>query len=252
MANQVTLYQLAPDDLALFQTNLQTQPQDWYYRTHPVKYTLNTRRFRTIEIEQIDFDNTIVLLGDNAIFGMGLDNSDTLSSQLEKITGIQCINLGCSATSGGSNNLTLLNLKVLLSEVKPKAFVIGWTDLDRYAYKHMYIPTGAWVPLSPTTLGNNPKKDPVFQAHLNDGTILQLAQQSIADAQDVITSAGVPCIQCTFSDYTKWPAATLPLLNSLKYYASTDLARDLKSPGRETISFAAQDIAQQLKTLNVW
>ena len=42
--------------------NLEKNPENWYYRTNPVEYALNSQQFRTKEFKVIDWKNSIVLI----------------------------------------------------------------------------------------------------------------------------------------------------------------------------------------------
>jgi hypothetical protein len=87
------------DDEEHFFKHLLSEPNNWYYRKHSVTYTFNSKNYRTKEFDEIDWKNSIVIFGGSDVMGEGLDDSDVISNQLEKITGIPVINMGISGTS---------------------------------------------------------------------------------------------------------------------------------------------------------
>jgi hypothetical protein len=113
-----------------FLESLQVKPKDWYYRHNPVNYTLNSHKFRTKEFKDIDWKNSIVLLGCSYTFGVGVTDDDTISAQLEKITGKPVVNLG---QPGVSNAVIAYNSYYLKENYpKPLAVVNLWTGMFRW------------------------------------------------------------------------------------------------------------------------
>jgi hypothetical protein len=122
------------DTKELFEKNLKTQPNDWYYRTHPVKYTLNSLGYRTKEFEDIDWKESIVIFGCSVIFGIGITDEHTIAYFLEQLSGRPVINMG----SGGTSIQSALHNSIILADSKyptPKAVIYSFTDLYRF---HLY------------------------------------------------------------------------------------------------------------------
>lgn len=120
------------DSEELFLENLKTQPDDWYYRTAEVNYTLNSEGYRAPEFDTVDWENSVVIFGCSQVFGIGVDDSDTLSSQLSNLIGKPVINLGVSGSSmmfAYHNSIILKNICV-----KPLAVIQMWTHHDRAVY----------------------------------------------------------------------------------------------------------------------
>jgi hypothetical protein len=129
-----TLNYNCTDTKELFEENLKTQPADWYYRTHPVKYTLNSLGYRTKEFEDIDWKESIVIFGCSYIFGTGVTDEHTIPYFLEQLSGRPVINMGI----GGSSIQNALHNSIILANSKyptPKAVVYSFTDLCRF---HLY------------------------------------------------------------------------------------------------------------------
>lgn len=119
-----------PDDYDLYQKNLRKQPQYWYYRDNPIKYTVNSQGYRTKEFDQINWKNSIVLFGCSHVFGIGNDDKHTISYYLEELTGIPVINMGIN---GSSIQSALHNSLVLNNKYEtPKLIIYSWTSIIRY------------------------------------------------------------------------------------------------------------------------
>ena len=119
------------DTKELFEENLKTQPDDWYYRTHEVKYTLNSFGYRTKEFDDIDWKESIVIFGCSNIFGIGVADEHTIPYFLEQLSGRPVINMGM----GGSSIQTALHNSIILNDSEyptPKAVVNMLTSLTRF------------------------------------------------------------------------------------------------------------------------
>ena len=135
-----------PSDIQkLFEQNLKTQPEDWYYRTYPVKYTLNSLGYRTKEFDDIDWKESIVIFGCSHIFGAGVTDEHTIPYFIEQLSGRPVINMGIP----GSSIQTSLHNSIILNDSKyptPKAVVNVWTELGRYQLHENNVVTnmGIW------------------------------------------------------------------------------------------------------------
>ena len=126
-----TLNYNCSDTKETFEKNLKTQPEDWYYRTHPVKYTLNSSGYRTREFDDIDWKESIVIFGCSHTFGTGVTDEHTIPYFLEQLSGRPVINMGI----GGSSIQTSLHNSIILVDSEyptPKAVVYIWTALSRF------------------------------------------------------------------------------------------------------------------------
>ena len=140
-----TLNYNCTDSKELFEQNLKTQPQDWYYRTHPVKYTLNSLGYRTKEFDDIDWKESIVIFGCSYIFGTGVTDEHTIPHFLEQLSGRPVINMGIP----GSSIQTALHNSIILSDSEyptPKVVVIFLPNLYRFQIyeKHKVQNCGLW------------------------------------------------------------------------------------------------------------
>ena len=136
----------SPDDTKeSFKQNLKTQPEDWYYRTHPVNYTLNSLGYRTKEFDDVDWKESIVMFGCSYVFGAGVSDEHTIPYFLEQLSGRPVINMGIE----GCSIQTVLHNSIILNDSKystPKAVVNMITGLSRYQlYKGDYVDNmGGW------------------------------------------------------------------------------------------------------------
>lgn len=124
------------DTEQLFKHNLQTQPTDWYYRTHAITYTLNQDGYRIDqELNEIDWAMSTVIFGCSNVFGDGIEEQYTISRQLETLISEPVINLGIG---GASAELIRHNITLLLEYLpKPRRVIILWPDRTRcVSYEH--------------------------------------------------------------------------------------------------------------------
>jgi hypothetical protein len=132
------------DTPELFAYNLKVQPEDWYYRHAPVRYTLNRQGYRTAEFNTIDWGNSIVIFGCSNVFGVGVDDKYTLATQLSELVNKPVINMG---VGGGSITFSLHNAIILRDHYPtPLAVINLWTDYSRTVYYHKKKVTacGSW------------------------------------------------------------------------------------------------------------
>ena len=118
------------DSKGNFAVSLEKKPEDWYYRTNKVEYTLNSERFRTKEFKDIDWKNSIVLLGCSCTFGTGVTDDDTIAAYLQRITGKYVVNLGQIAASNSAIAYNSYYLKEHYPT--PLAVVNIWTNIHRW------------------------------------------------------------------------------------------------------------------------
>jgi len=130
-ASSIVLDHIAIDTDKLFAASLLTQPQDWYYRNHEVKYSLNSHGHRSKEISDIDFDNYILFAGASASFGAGLELDLSYAAMTSKLVGCDYYNLG---VSGSGVDVLMYNIVNWMSvaQKKPKAVIIHWPDYNRF------------------------------------------------------------------------------------------------------------------------
>ena len=125
---------LGTDSEELFKKNLTSQPDSWLYRTQSVKYTCNSMDYRTVEFKDIDWASSVVLFGCSNVFGIGLDDSQTISSHLSNMINCPIINMGIG---GSSIDFSLYNSVILNAGYPtPKGIVHIWSSPNRAGYYH--------------------------------------------------------------------------------------------------------------------
>ena len=123
---------LSVDSRDDFEESLRVKPEDWYYRNNPVEYRLNSQQFRTKEFKDIDWKNSIVILGCSLTFGVGVTEEHTIASYLQKITGKYVVNLG---HPGLTNGLIAYNSYYLKENYPTPLSVVNlWTHMVRSFY----------------------------------------------------------------------------------------------------------------------
>ena len=124
------------DTSEVYQENLKRQPKDWHYRNHKIGYDVNQSGYRTKEFKDIDWENSMVIFGDSMVFGIGVSEEETISGQVEKMTGIPTVNLG---VPGSSPTFTLHNSMLLMKSFPtPKYVVFNWSSSCRTVLYNEY------------------------------------------------------------------------------------------------------------------
>lgn len=117
------------DSRELFEHNLRVQPEDWIWRNKQVHYTINSQGYRCPEFETIDWSNSILMFGCSYVFAPGVDDSDTMASQLSLLINRPVINLGQGATD---DLFQFANSNILYAAgVRPLAVIYLWPGIHR-------------------------------------------------------------------------------------------------------------------------
>ncbi len=221
-----------------YENSLETQPQDWHYVTQKVEYHYNAHGFRAPELSTIDWTKSIVIFGCSQTEGIGLDESETISAQLQKITGIPVINMGVGASA---MYLSYVNNLVLRKNYPTPLGVINyWTSNKRIFFNGKY-----------RTVCASPVRNRNFYAayYLNMAQNLGFSMGDIDHDENFKAKV--------FSDSTKvlwentryaeatWIDDTAGALGCKKI-DRVDYARDLGHQGPQTARKAAEYFAEQL------
>jgi hypothetical protein len=214
------------DTEELYQKHLLSQPNDWYYRNNTVTYTVNSQGYRCPEFNQVDWANSIVLIGCSNVYGVGIDDVHTLDKELSKLTNCTVINLG----AGGTSIQYSLYNAVILRELypTPKAVVQIWTGIHRYTQfmeDNKVHNHGSW----------NYSIDDKYNTDINLSTHGYL---------------NIKASKYMWSDTKYYEASyfidTAELANCDKL-RKIDLARDLSHPGIESTKQSALQIYENIK-----
>jgi hypothetical protein len=231
------------DTRARFKKNLITQAQDWKYRAQPVFYELNRYWFRCRDFASYDWSNSIVIVGETNLFGVGLDESETFSTQLEQKVGVPCINL---SGVGYSNAMIANNIKAILNEVKPKALIVGWSPFDRWAYPHHL--SNAWVVQYRDQLPSNyaPLYDNTFKNDLFSLTIQNKSLEAISEIKKFTADSSISTCHLCFFDIASTAGIEPSSITDIYYTSPIDRSRNLITAGSLTIAQYVNYASEQL------
>ena len=129
-----------------FQENLKSQPEDWQWRNQPITYKLNSQNYRAPEWDSIDWENSVVMFGCSQVFGVGVDEDQTLGYYLSELLNKPVINLGIP---GGSSMALWINTEKLLNyRINPLAVIYNWPSANRTVElidNKKNLTTGPWI-----------------------------------------------------------------------------------------------------------
>jgi hypothetical protein len=102
---------------------------NFIYGTRGCQLTINSLNYRCPEFEQVDWNKSVVVFGCSNVFGVNLNDADTICAQLEKIIDRPVINMGVPASS---ISYSVFN-QVILAEknYNPYAVINIWTSPNR-------------------------------------------------------------------------------------------------------------------------
>jgi hypothetical protein len=225
------------DSKSLYSENLKIQPHDWFYRKAPVSYKLNSQGYRTAEFKDIVWEDSVVIFGCSNVFGVGVTDEDTLSSQLSNIIGMPVINMGFP----GSGPTLALHLATVLSDryPTPKAVINLWAGVNRISY---YNQT-AIHNHGPWSIGKGKSGNDFMTQWMKDETHGEVLAMLASRASKILWEDTV-YLETTYAE----PTANL-LECSLQ--VATDNARDITEhgmahPGRKSHRNVAKYIADTI------
>ena len=94
-------------------------------------YDTNLLGYRTVNFDQVDWQNTYVIQGCSAVFGYGIkDDDQTVSAHLARKLNAPVLNLGIG---GGGVQLQYMNaIEMLEKNQVPKGVFIIWPNIHRF------------------------------------------------------------------------------------------------------------------------
>jgi len=248
-SNKKNIYHFLDGDTEeFFKKNLITQPYDWYYRTKEITYTINSHGYRTKEFNEIDWKESIVIFGCSHVFGIGLDDDDTLSSNISKITGRYVVNLGFP---GGSNYISYYNSIMMQKKYgNPYAVIFMWSDSNRYTYfsKEKIEHLGTWSYNIFMDLKNKKYSDFDKQLSIFYNTLVDDPSHNKISHYFLLESVRNFWKDKTiFKDYSYYPhIPDFPIkIENFSSYYGHDFARDLGHPGRNTNKIISKIITEK-------
>jgi len=115
------------DSSQLYHSNLKSQPQDWYYRTHPVHYTWNSNGYRCAEWHDISWEHSRIIMGCSHAMGIGVTDQDTLAAHIP-----HAVNLAQPAVS--VYHIQYNTLRLIDQGLQPLSVDILVPELSRAVY----------------------------------------------------------------------------------------------------------------------
>lgn len=201
----------------------------WEYFNREISYNFNSNGYRSIEFSKIDWQNSVILFGCSCTLGIGLDELDTISYNLNLILKRPVINMGIA----GSSMINALHLSTILRNKKIMPYGVGflWTDYNRTTEygENNFINHGTWNTEDPLHLFGK-------YYMLNDNNS-QVYAKFIHNITNIM-----------WKDNTKLYTGSLfydtaKLLNC-EHLEILDFSRDLKHPGIETAKTVAKNISK--------
>lgn len=120
---------LANDNEELYEDNLLSQSADWIYRNYDIEYALNTDGYRTVELNGVDWNNSIVVFGCSITQGIGLNHKDIFCYLLEQHYNLPVINLGDCGSS--IEAIAVNNFALSFKDVIPRAVINFYPSPNR-------------------------------------------------------------------------------------------------------------------------
>jgi hypothetical protein len=135
------------DNETNYNKNLETQPEDWYYRNIKISYNYNEYGHRSKSIKDLNLDNYILFLGCSHTEGVGLELEKTYPHLVSKHLGCDYYNLALGGFGIDVLEHNLVNWLYTIDK-KPKHIVIQYPDHSRFISKYpgypSMIPNGTW------------------------------------------------------------------------------------------------------------
>lgn len=107
----------------------------WKYANRTIEYHHNSDGFRCRqELDDVDWENTSVVIGCSFIYGQGIENENTISEILTHQHGEAFINAGIP---GSSNRTIHSNAIEFMKRYNPKKIIILWSYPTRHTWMHL-------------------------------------------------------------------------------------------------------------------
>ena len=230
------------DTEKLYLKNLETRPNNWYYRNNEVTYTVNSYGYRTKEFNDIDWKESIVMFGCSNTFCTAVNDNHTVSYFLEKLTGRPVINMGIPGSNVFTTYYTSLSIKTKFPT--PFAVLMNFTSLDRFSIIEEYMISlyGSW------NMHLCPEINLSEKSSIKHDTVLRniLYAKMIEEMWEG---------KCKYYQYTPFPdtesiLSTSQKIDLINYYGCIDWARDFNHMGPKGNLTMAKTLAVKLQNMN--
>lgn len=220
------------DDQATFESNLKTQPAEWMWRNREVKYTVNSQHYRCPEWNDIDWTNSVLMLGCSMVFGLGLDDEQTITASLSRKLEMPVINLGVTGTSA---MFQWINTTKLIEQcVTPKRVI--------YIWPHHFRVTDILGSTEHKTCGRWNFKTHDLARAWNDRDVHSLEYVKLC-IDSTTQQWRCPTNHYTFCLDT---GTYLPNVHRFGFSEYIDYSRDTQHPGPRTIETWAEKIVEDI------
>lgn len=222
-----------------FEKNLKKFPKDWYYRNNDVTYTVNSLGYRAPEFDQVDWRNSIVMFGCSCVFGDGVDDEDTIPSQLSRIVGKPVINMGVGGTGMSFSYHNSLILKEFYPA--PLAVVYFWPSFGRTS---LYNNDGSIMNLGPWVEGRDLDfvKDWVENGNgKTQSYFLRLSAKNIWEHHSIFYDLSWCDLTADILGCDKTPERSRTPSKEIEF-----LGRDLQHQGKIPLAIIAEEISKKL------
>jgi hypothetical protein len=235
----------------LYKINCEQRLPYWIWENRKVEYVWNSEGYRAPEWKDVDWPSTHVIMGCSHVLGVGVDEPETLSSQLSQQLQEPVVNLGY----GGAGAQVVMYNTMRMQELgwKPKSVTIVIPELSRLTYfsEHEVLQFNS----SQLELVDGGQND-IFNMYKHWVTPPQHAElygrMAIKGAEAIWETMGVPVILRHAMLFANQKAMA-PKLNPIQ-----DFARDLMvgptgkpfgHPGPLTLAYWARTLADELRLL---
>lgn len=253
-----TLRWVGADQPNLWQWNLKRNPG--ISELYPnIEYRLNSQGFRSPEFHDIDFSESVVLLGCSMVFGEGLAEHHCLAEQISLRISRPVINLGISGAS--AELIRANNLMLWSAGHRPKLVINIWPTADRVtAYTDRgVLCMGVW------SVSDQAQEQEIHRQRLAEPTLYGTAEeltrwQTVYQAvnhtdlhQNTLLTQSSLTVRALWGsqskEYTWAPSSAAVLGCDLLPRLGRDLARDQRHPGAETHQQWAAQIVRDIGDL---
>jgi len=222
------------DDKKTYEQNLKSKPADWYWRDRTITYKVNSQHYRCSEWDQIDWNNSILILGCSMVFGLGLDEEQTISAQLSHRLNTSVVNLG---VPGISAMFQWINTTRLVEQsITPLRVVYIWPHYFRVADivdQTNHIVCGRW------NFKTNDLSNSWSDRENHSLEFLRTCIESTKQQWSCPTHHYTFCLRT--SEY-------LPDIHRFRFDEYIDYSRDTQHPGPKTIEQWADKIANDIQS----
>lgn len=150
------------DDSSLLMENKRYAPSFWRWHNESISYNMNSNGFRCQEFAEIDYKNSIALVGCSHVMGVGNKEEETITSYMQQLLDCPVINLG---QSGADNEMIFFNSLWALQQGFKKVITV-WSYPLRYNH---FVTKDRLMTFQPHDAGNHKFYDMLFTKNfMND------------------------------------------------------------------------------------